>query len=336
MVDLLLYLIVSILIDPNIQIFTYYFWLNIDVSVVNQYELKEIILIFLYQQKILLSHQSTHKAKITPSRQLTRSHILSNGRIAAGAGRPRQYKFHLLKADGTQTGRTIDGLCAHKSDDINMLSLIISAKEYLAVSCCKCYKIHLIDIKDRNQPPKLAYQEDRQVGAMCKGPGDTIYTASYDKLSLLNCERTTFKRKHTVDIPRCANSIHMCYVPSSDTIVLGSWFEGQLFALTSKGEVKWEISVHINNYKCALTGLVYISKLDSVLVADCYNRRILAASIERGEVIQTINVGYDIIDDLDLMGDKLLVQHRDSEVLSPVQLSYYTVSKKYELAMRMP
>ena len=218
-----------------------------------------------------------------------------------------------------------------------MFSLIISAKEYLAVSCCRCYKIHLIDIKDRNQPPNLAYQEDRQVGAMCKGPGDTIYTASYDKLSLLNCENEQpLSVKHTVDIPRCADSIHMCYVPSSDTIVLGSWFEGQLFALTSKGEIKWKISGHINSLKCALTGLVYISKLDSVLVADCYNRRILAASVERGEVIQTINGGCDIIDDLDLMGDKLLVQHRDSEVLSPVQLSYYTVSKKYELAMRMP
>ena len=62
----------------------------------------------------------------------------------------------------------------------------------------------------------------------------------------------------------------------------------------------------------------------------------LDASVERGEVIQTIYVGCDIIDDLDLMGGNLLVQHRDSKVLSPVQLSYYTVSKKYEFAMRMP
>ena len=180
-----------------------------------------------------------------------------------------------------------------------------------------------MNMNDPSKKPILAYKGDG-VGVMCRGKGNTIYTASYHKVLVVKYENIEFTVKRTISVKLDFQPTHMCHIPSSDVLILNSTpsMEGQLCALSIEGEVLWKIS---QTGVKRLTGMVYVPDLDRLLVAERANQRILVISPNNGRIAETLPFYCTWIQNLHLIDDRLLVQSGYSHV----RLSYYAVSSDF-------
>ena len=94
-------------------------------------------------------------------------------------------------------------------------------------------------------------------------------------------------------------------------------------ALVSEGSILWDISKEIKELRCEPTGVIYVSALDILLLADFeYGGKISVLSPDSGQIIQAIFTEYSQIENLHLIGNRLLIQHHNGYAA----LSYCRVS----------
>ena len=222
------------------------------------------------------------------------------------------------------TGRSLKGLCKHSEEKLDILSVVIKdiveKNEFLAVSCWKCKYIKLINIEDPSKKPILAYEGDG-VGPMWKGDEDIICTASNQKLLILGCRATQFELQRTIPVDLDNQPVQLHYIPKSDIFLLSSLLVE--WGVSGAGDIIWQKSGMIDKKEFNPRGMVLVPELNSFLVADHPNQRLLVISIQDGDILQTLPVESLWIQNLHLIDDKLLIHHDSS---STVKLSYYSVS----------
>ena len=125
------------------------------------------------------------------------------------------------------------------------------------MSCKDCEKIYLINLQDEDQEPIVAYTS-KYVGAICLGETGTLYTArSYSGVvSVLDCSTTTFILKHKFPTINHFGISDTCYMKNSGMIVLSSYAENRIYAVSSDGHIVWDISPRIDGKKVESRGLV--------------------------------------------------------------------------------
>ena len=207
-------------------------------------------------------------------------------------------------------------LCSH----INILSLIITGMEYLAVSCGDCKKIRLINLQEEDHKPIVACTSQKEeLGPMCLGEAGTLYTVGkyYGVVSVLDCSTTSFALKRKIPTNTCILS-DICYMDRSGFIAACSF--SRIFAISNDGCRVWNISTWIDNKAVGAEGLVYLSDQDLLLVNDRQNKRIIVVTGSAGYIVQVIHV-HDELDDLYARDNRLTALLKDGR-----KLSIYTVS----------
>ena len=220
----------------------------------------------------------------------------------------------------------ISPLCDDLGLYINILSLIITGMEYLAVSCMRCMNIRLINLQDEDQKPIVAYtSQEKEFGPMCLGEAGTLYTVGkyFDVVSVLDCSTTTFILKSRLPPIKDFNAQDICYMDRAGFIALSSSGLGcndRISAVSSDGRVVWDISSQIDDMRVIPRTLVYLSDQDLLLVDDSKNKRIIVVTGSAGYIVQVIHV-YDGLEDLHTKDNRLI-----AFLKSRRRMSFYTVS----------
>ena len=282
----------------------------------------------------MLKHKTTCDTGVRGSNLNTRSCLLPRGKMVIWdqESRGREWKFRFFNKDGKPTGRELHRLC-ERYHYINLLSAVINKTEYLAVSCWQCSKIWMINLEHQNEQPVVAYTGiDKEVGPICLSQTGTIYTVSYlsGKVSVLDCTRTKLTLKNRLPEIEEMKATHICYIATSDFLVLSSYQDHRICAVSSSGSIVWDIFGEIDNKKCSPSGMVYLSEEDLLLVGDRHTKRILVLSGTNGSWIQTLHPekeNFDV-DDLHLINNELRVRYSPG-LCSEVKLSHYLVSSAH-------
>ena len=188
----------------------------------------------------------------------SRSSVLPNGQFVLGAGIRRTYKFYILNKDRKSASQTMKGLCPHHRLSIDILPLKIQDIQYLAVSCSEYNNIHLIDIFKPKDKPLAAYKGYNDLGTMCLGPSDTIYTANRlsGQVSQLDCTTTNFIQKDSMKYK--IKPSHMCYVPSSELLVLSSQPSHMCYVPSNFTTIPYVLRAFIRAFSTKFTTIPYV------------------------------------------------------------------------------
>ena len=185
-------------------------------------------------------------------------------------------KFHLFDKHGNPI-RTIEPVCEHDPDYINLLPVTINNQECLGVACGGwgdgCRKIWLINLETNEIT--VAYT-GLDVRTMCQGEENTIYTVYRGEISVLDIHGTNFTLKCT--LPKVDMFVKkMCYTKEHKLLVLSSG--SRVCAMrSSDGQIVWSTS------GMEPGGLVYLPQVDVVLAG----RSIVEAA--SGDVVETFKL----------------------------------------------
>ena len=286
------------------------------------------LVFFQFTPGSIVNRKTICLAHLKPGGQL-RSTIMSNGHLVfwvetIDALSP---KFHICNEEGNQVD-TLPPLCQHVRN-IDVQSVMIQDKEYVAVSCANCSAIRLRNIAAGEV--SVAFKNNSYwPGHMCKGNQETLFVVNLTKensIIEIDCGTTNFDVK-TVMKTNMEVVYDICYVPSKDILLACNWNPGLIRAVSRvTHDILWEVT-NATIAQFRPHSMIYIPQKYFVLVADGPNNRILALQPTCGEIAELLkeNDSGSFLD-FYLLNDFVVAQKvvRD-EIGEALILSYYTVS----------
>ena len=246
-------------------------------------------------------------------------------------------RIHLFHKDGTDTGNALRTTCDHNYDT-HLLSIIISSRNYLAVSCRTCGNIRLKNLDQFFEEPTEAFNQDKMAGPMCTGPDGIMYMAcrGNGEILVLDCTKLSFVCKHLIGPYTPIDPNQICFVSLHDIFVLGSTVDRKLCAVTRNGHKFWEIDAVQNQGDFNPEGLVYLPNHDLLLVGDLEARKIYILASKYGLCMNVLPADKEVenVHALHLGDNHVIARCRTTS--GCVKLYFYKVSFDLLFFLNLP
>ena len=222
--------------------------------------------------------------------------------------------FQLSLQERRLIQREVDPSCKHEG--VHLLCVQIAGNDYLALSCCKCRNIKLMDFKRQlavfegsgtvqssSNPKKVKYEvttafSGENVSRMCLGNQNRIFVRTSNDILELDTSSTTFTKVNIIrSVTRFSDRYYhfsqgLCFVPGPIGLLLVSSRDEIHVLSYDDNETEWFVKRRNMYPGCCL----YMPSSNAVLVADRYKNRgiVLSTSSQKRQYLQLPDEIYNI------------------------------------------
>ena len=227
--------------------------------------------------------------------------------------------------DGQLVETQMDAPCQHYGSYTILISMVQNGKELLAVSCCECSDIKLIDMDTKQITPVFKSPTDPLVG-MCSGPNGGLFVVmSSGNVQQLDSSFSIINMFHLSSFINDPFSFYfLCYLPAPhNTFVF--YFKSKLRGVSlQNGHQVWSQPWNWFTPHC----LLYCAPQEILLAGVLFEPKAYVVNPSNGSVIQTIQIP-DVrwIDEMCLCNDQIVMAQWSGKDSSRHVLSYYSLNR---------
>ena len=257
---------------------------------------------------------STHDVNLSGIWDMT---VMMETGLIVMSTRNELYQFSLQ--EGCLIDKEIQLMCGHLS--VYLLSVQVAGREYLALSCCDCKDIKLMNLNKQKESSELELEmiiafSGESVYHMCQGEENRIFVRLSGSTVLeLDTSTTTFNRLRTIKSGWMKN---LCYMPDPHRLLVARCL-GKVLAMSCEdNRVVWRIELSEHLF------VLYVSSHNAILVFQSSKNRIAVLQPGTGTQVKTFRLPHNVreIKKLCLFNNKIIVLSKKDEMNT---LSYFSL-----------
>ena len=240
------------------------------------------------------------------------------------------YTLH-KNVDGTVDETRMDAPCQHGVliRGHNLVTVVQSGKELLAVLCTVCNDIKLVDIEIKQVTSVYKSPVDKLIG-MCRGPDGGLFVMSYSgnilQLSSSNKVTNTFDLSSFITMPFLSlvfNVDKLCHLPTPHNTLVVTDLSNMRAVSLQAGHQVWRQSCEGFIPNC----LLFILQQDVLLVSNMFDPQVRVLNPSDGSILQIIEVpNINRIYTMCLCNDQIVMIQKAENILHML-VSYYNIKR---------